>query len=34
MPKAIHSDFLADADAISSAFSTIENNQACDLMSS
>ena len=32
--KVIHSDFLTDAGAMTSAFSTIENNQAWDLMPS
>ena len=32
--KVIHSDFLAVAEAMTSAFLTIENNQAWDLMPS
>ena len=34
MTKVIHSDFLTVAEAMTSVFSTIENNQAWDLMSS
>ena len=34
MTKVIHSDFLTVAEAMTSAFSTIENNQAWDLMPS
>ena len=34
MIKVIHSDFLTVAEAMTSAFSTIENNQAWDLMPS
>ena len=34
MTKVIHSDFLTVAEAMISAFSTIENNQAWDLMPS
>ena len=34
MTKVIHSDFLICAKAMTSAFSTIENNQAWDLMPS
>ena len=34
MTKVIHSDFLTVAEAMTSAFSTIENNQVWDLMSS
>ena len=32
MTKVIHSDFLTVAKAMTSAFSTVENNQAWDLM--
>ena len=32
MTKVIHSDFLTVAEAMTSAFSTIEKNQACALM--
>ena len=32
--KVIHSDFLTVAEAMTSAFSSIENNQAWDLMPS
>ncbi len=34
MTKVIHSDFLTVAEAMTSAFSSIENNQAWDLMPS
>ncbi|WP_269611108.1 hypothetical protein [Prochlorococcus marinus] len=34
MTKVIHSDFLTVAESMTSAFSTIENNQARDLMPS
>ena len=34
MTKVIHSDFLTVAEAMTSAFSTIEKNQAWDLMPS
>ena len=34
MTKVIHSDFLTVAEAMTSAFSAIENNQAWDLMPS
>ena len=34
MTKVIHSDFLTVEGAMTSAFSTIENNQAWDLMPS
>ena len=34
MTKVIHSDFLTVAEAMTFAFSTIENNQAWDLMPS
>jgi len=34
MTKVIYSDFLTVAEAITSAFSTIEKNQAWDLMPS
>ena len=34
MTKVNHSDFLTVAEAMTSAFSTIENNQAWDLMPS
>ena len=34
MTKVIHPDFLAVAEAMTSAFSAIENNQAWDLMPS
>ena len=34
MIKVIHSDFLTVAEAMTSAFSTIEKNQAWDLMPS
>ena len=34
MTKVIHSDFLTVAESMTSAFSTIENNQTWDLMSS
>ena len=34
MTKVIHSDFLTVAEAMTSVFSTIENNQAWDLMPS
>ena len=34
MTKVIHSDFLTVAEAMSSAFSVIEKNQAWDLMPS
>ena len=34
MTKVIHSDFLTVAEAMTSAFSTIENNQDWDLMPS
>ena len=34
MTKVIHSDFSTVAEAMPSAFSTIENNQAWDLMTS
>ena len=34
MTKVIHSDFLAVAEAMTSAFSAIEKNQAWDLMPS
>ena len=34
MTKVIQSDFLTVAEAMTSAFSTIENNQAWDLMPS
>ena len=34
MTKVIHSDFLIVAEAMTSAFSTIEKNQAWDLMPS
>ncbi len=32
MTKVIYSDFLTVAEAMTSAFSSIEKNQACDLM--
>ena len=32
MTKVIHFDFLTVAEAMTSAFSTVENNQAWDLM--
>ena len=34
MIKVIHSDFSADAEAMTFAFSAIENNQAWDLLPS
>ena len=34
MTKVIHSDFLTVTEAMTSAFSTIENNQDCDLIPS
>ena len=34
MTKVIHSDFLTVAEAMTSAFSAIENNQSWDLMPS
>ncbi len=34
MTKVIHSDFSSVSEAMTSAFSTIENNQAWDLMPS